>query len=149
MDEAQRQQFFTSFSERVNDVVVEAKMAELTASARTLSEMNLIPQGKQALWGMIVVCSHSLYFYVPSEEMALMSMISYGSSVKTVEEQIFCFNNVDGLQLRPGKKPWFKFFGPEKIEFSFLSDGHEISGTFNVAKDAQKLLGDMQQAYRA
>ena len=82
MDQAQKQQFFTSFSERVNDVVVEAKMAELTASARTFSEMGLFPQSKQSLWGLIVVCSRSLYFYVPSEEMALMSMISAGAVAK-------------------------------------------------------------------
>lgn len=149
MDQAQKQQFFTSFSERVNDVVVEAKMAELTASARTFSEMGLFPQSKQSLWGLIVVCSRSLYFYVPSEEMVLMSMISAGASVKTVEEQIFCFNNIDGLQFKAPKKPWFKFFSPETIEFSFIDNGHEIRGLFNVAQNANALLESMLKAYRA
>lgn len=149
MDEAQRQQFITSFSERVNDIVIEIKMAELVAPARSFSEMNLFPQSKQSLWGLIVVCSHSLYFYVPSEEMALMSMISAGASVKTVEEQIFCFNNIDGLQFKAPKKPWFKLFGPEKISFSFIDNGHEISGVFNVAKNANELLESMLKAYRS
>ena len=149
MDEAQRQQFITSFSERVNDIVIEIKMAELVAPARSFSEMNLFPQSKQSLWGLIVVCSRSLYFYVPSEEMALMSMISAGASVKTVEEQIFCFNNIDGLQFKAPKKPWFKLFGPETIEFSFIDNGHEISGVFNVAKNANALLESMLKAYRA
>ena len=149
MDQAQKQQFLTSFSERVNDIVVEVKMAELVASARTFSEMNLFPQSKQSLWGLIVVCRRSLYFYVPSGEQALMSMISVGSSSKIVEEQIFCFNNADGLQLRPAKKPWFKFFAAEKIEFSFLHDGHEIKGVFSVGQDSQKLMAAMLQAYRS
>ncbi len=149
MDEAQRQQFITSFSERVNDIVIEIKMAELVAPARSFSEMNLFPQSKQSLWGLIVVCSHSLYFYVPSEEMALMSMISAGASVKTVEEQIFCFNNIDGLQFKAPKKSWFKLFGPEKISFSFIDNGHEISGVFNVAKNANELLESMLKAYRS
>ena len=149
MDEAQKQQFLTSFSERVNDIVVEVKMAELVAPARTFSEMNLFPQNKQSLWGLIVVCSRSLYFYVPSGEQALMSMISAGSSNKIVEEQIFCFNNADGLQLKPAKKPWFNFFASEKIEFSFLHDGHEIKGVFNVAKNANELLESMLKAYRS
>ena len=149
MDEAQRQQFITSFSERVNDIVIEIKMAELVAPARSFSEMNLFPQSKQSLWGLIVVCSRSLYFYVPSEEMALMSMISAGASVKTVEEQIFCFNNIDGLQFKAPKKSWLKLFGPEKISFSFIDNGHEISGVFNVAKNANELLESMLKAYRA
>lgn len=149
MDEAQRQQFITSFSERVNDIVIEMKMAELVAPARSFNEMNLFPQSKQSLWGLIVVCSHSLYFYVPSAEMVLMSMISAGASVKTVEEQIFCFNNIDGLQFKAPKKSWLKLFGPEKISFSFIDNGHEISGVFNVAKNANELLESMLKAYRA
>ena len=149
MNEAQRQQFLTSFSERVNDVVVEIKMAELSASARTFSEMNLIPQAKQSLWGLIVVCSRSLYFYVPSAEQALMSVVSAGASANYVEEQIFCFNNIDGLQLRVAKKSLFKFFCAEKIEFSFLNSGREVKGVFSVDGGAQKLLDSMKQAYRA
>ncbi len=149
MDQAQRQQFFTSFSERVNDIVVETKMAELVAPARTFSEMNLFPQAKQSLWGLIVVCSRSLYFYVPSTEQALMSMISAGSSSKNVEEQIFCFNNIDGLQFKAPKKRLLKFFGPEKIEFTFIKDGHEIDGVFCVDKNGQQLLDSMLKAYRA
>jgi len=149
MDEAQRQQFITSFSERVNDIVVEIKMAELVAPARTFNEMNLFPQSKQSLWGLIVVCSHSLYFYVPAGEQAFMSMISVNASKKSIEEQIFCFNNADGLQFKAPKKSWFKFFGPEKISFSFIDNGHEIGGTFCVAQNANKLLDSMLKAYRS
>ncbi|MCR5047116.1 MAG: hypothetical protein K6A42_11110 [Treponema sp.] len=149
MDESQRQQFLTSFSERVNDIVVEMKMVELIAPARAFSEMNLIPQSRNSLWGLIVVCSHSLYFYVPSREQALFSMINVSANAKNFEEQIFCFNNADGLQFKLPKRSWFKFFGPEKIIFSFISNGHEIGGFFNVSKDAQKILDSMLKAYRS
>jgi hypothetical protein len=147
MENNQRRKFISSFGSRVNDTVREVKIAQLIASDSALKEMGLVSREKSGLWGLIVVCSHSLYFYLPENEKALMSMIRTPATESV--EQIFCFNNMDGLQFNVPAKPWYRFWGTEKIEFSFIKHTHHISGTFYVDKDAQDLVAKMREAYRS
>lgn len=150
MDNKQAE-FINSFSARVNDSVSEIQMVELSASEFAFRKMGLVAQGPGSLWGLIVVCSKSLYFYVPSHTTALMSMIAAAGSERSSPEQIFCFNNIDGLQLFLSKRKWWQIFSQSGIRFSFLIEGQPVEGIFKIAVSAgaDDLLEKMRAAYRA
>lgn len=135
--EAQKK-FIQAFSTRVNDEVECVEMCELRASGESLSKMRLALNG--GIWGMLVVCKKSIYFYAPCRSLALMSMIRIGGDDAEIEEQIFCFNDLQNLKFIASPKKWFQIFSQEKIEFSFSQDGRRIFGEFFLSKNAIEIL---------
>ncbi len=136
--EAQKK-FIQDFSARVNDEVEFVEMCELRANGDSLSKMRLSSQGGGSIWGMLVVCKKSIYFYAPRRSLALMSMIRIGDDAE-IEEQIFCFNDLQDLKFIASPKKWFQIFSQEKIEFSFLQDGRRVCGEFFFSKNAIEIL---------
>lgn len=137
--EAQKK-FIQDFSARVNDEVECVEMCELRASDDSLSKMHLALNGGKSIWGMLVVCKKSVYFYAPRRSLALMSMIHFGGDDAEIEEQIFCFNNLQDLKFIAIPKKWFQFFSQEKIEFSFLQESRRVCGEFFFSKNAIEIL---------
>lgn len=136
--EAQKK-FIQDFSTRVNDKVECVEMCELRANGDSLSKMQLSSQGG-GIWGMLVVCKKSVYFYAPRRSLALMSMIRIGGDDAEIEEQIFCFNDLQDLKFIASPKKWFQIFSQEKIEFSFSQDGGRVCGEFFFSKNAIEIL---------
>ena len=137
--EAQKK-FIQVFSARVNDEVECIEMCELRASKDSLSKMRLALNGGEGIWGMLVVCKKSVYFYAPRRSLALMSMIRFGGDDAEIEEQIFCFNNLQDLKFIASPKKWFQIFSQEKIEFSFLQEGRRVYGEFFFSKNTIEIL---------
>ena len=137
--EAQKK-FIQDFSARVNDEVECIEMCELRASKDSLSKMRLALNGGEGIWGMLVVCKKSVYFYAPRRSLALMSMIHFGGDDAEIEEQIFCFNNLQDLKFIAIPKKWFQFFSQEKIEFSFLQESRRVCGEFFFSKNTIEIL---------
>ncbi|MCH5283534.1 MAG: hypothetical protein J1E59_07790 [Treponema sp.] len=137
--EAQKQ-FIQDFSARVNDKVECIEMCELRASADSLSKMQLSLNGGDGIWGMLVICEKSVYFYAPRRPLALMSMIQFGGDNAEIEEQLFCFNDLQDLKFIVSPKKWFQIFSQEKIKFSFLQDGRNVCGEFFFSKNAVEIL---------
>ena len=123
-----KKKFIQDFFARVNDEVECVEMCELRASDDSLSKMRLALNGGEGIWGMLVVCKKSVYFYAPRRSLALMSMIRFGDDDAEIEEQIFCFNNLQDLKFIAIPKKWFQFFSQEKIEFSFLQESRRVCG---------------------
>ena len=115
-------------------------MCELRASDDSLSKMRLALNGGEGIWGMLVVCKKSVYFYAPRRSLALMSMIRFGGDDAEIEEQLFCFNNLQDLKFIAIPKKWFQIFSQEKIEFSFLQKGRRVCGEFFFSKNAIEIL---------
>lgn len=143
--EAQKK-FIQDFSARVNDEVECIEMCELRASDDSLSKMQLVLNGGEGIWGMLVVCKKSIYFYAPRCSLALMSMIHFGGDDAEIEEQIFCFNNLQDLKFIASPKKWFQIFSQEKIEFSFLQEGRHVCGEFFFSKNAIEILVKIRAA---
>ena len=137
--EAQKK-FIQDFSARVDDEVECVEMCELRASDDSLSKMRLALNGGEGIWGMLVVCKKSVYFYAPRRSLALMSMIHFGGDDAEIEEQIFCFNNLKDLKFIAIPKKWFQFFSQEKIEFSFLQESRRVCGEFFFSKNTIEIL---------
>lgn len=143
--EAQKK-FIQDFSARINDEVECIEMCELRASDDSLSKMSLALNGGEGIWGMLVVCKKSIYFYAPRRSLALMSMIHFGGDDAEIEEQIFCFNNLQDLKFIASPKKWFQIFSQEKIEFSFLQEGRRVCGEFFFSKNAIEILVKIRAA---
>ena len=141
-----KKKFIQDFSTRVNDEVECVEMCELRASDDSLSKMRLALNGGEGIWGMLVVCKKSVYFYAPRRSLALMSMIHFGGDDAEIEEQIFCFNNLQDLKFIAIPKKWFQFFSQEKIEFSFLQKGRRVCGEFFFSKNAIEILVKIRAA---
>ena len=124
----------------MNDEVECVEMCELRASDDSLSKMRLALNGGEGIWGMLVVCKKSVYFYAPRRSLALMSMIRFGGDDAEIEEQLFCFNNLQDLKFIAIPKKWFQIFSQEKIEFSFLQKGRRVCGEFFFSKNAIEIL---------
>lgn len=135
-----QKQFIQDFSVRVDDEVEFVEMCELRASGDSLSKMHLALNGGEGIWGMIVICKKSVYFYAPRRSLALMAMIHVGGDDAEIEEQIFCFNNLQDLKFIASPKKWFQIFSQEKIEFSFLQEGRRVCGEFFLSKNAIEIL---------
>lgn len=135
-----KKKFIQDFSARVDDEVECVEMCELRASDDSLSKMRLALNGGEGIWGMLVVCKKSVYFYAPRRSLALMSMIRFGGDDAEIEEQIFCFNNLQDLKFIAIPKKWFQFFSQEKIEFSFLQESRRVCGEFFFSKNAIEIL---------
>lgn len=135
-----KKKFIQDFSARVNDEVECVEMCELRASNDSLSKMRLALNGGEGIWGMLVICKKSVYFYAPRRSLALMSMIHFGSDDAEIEEQIFCFNNLQDLKFIAIPKKWLQFFSQEKIEFSFLQEGRRVCGEFFFSKNTIEIL---------
>lgn len=141
-----KKKFIQDFSARVNDEVECVEMCELRASDDSLSKMRLALNGGEGIWGMLVVCKKSVYFYAPRRSLALMSMIHFGGGDAEIEEQIFCFNNLQDLKFIASPKKWFQIFSQEKIEFSFLQEGRRVCGEFFFSKNAIEILVKIRAA---
>lgn len=137
--EAQKK-FIQDFSARVNDEVECVEMCELRASNDSLSKMRLALNGGEGIWGILVVCKKSVYFYAPRRSFALMSMIHFGGDDAEIEEQIFCFNDLQDLKFIASPKKWFQIFSQEKIEFSFLQESRRVCGEFFFSKNTIEIL---------
>lgn len=135
-----KKKFIQDFSARVDDEVECVEMCELRASDDSLSKMRLALNGGEGIWGMLVVCKKNVYFYAPRRSLALMSMIHFGGDNAEIEEQIFCFNNLQDLKFIAIPKKWFQFFSQEKIEFSFLQESRRVCGEFFFSKNAIEIL---------
>ena len=135
-----KKKFIQDFSARVDDEVECVEMCELRASDDSLSKMRLALNGGEGIWGMLVVCKKSVYFYAPRRSLALMSMIRFGGDDAEIEEQIFCFNNLQDLKFIAIPKKWFQFFSQEKIEFSFLQESRRVCGEFFFSKNTIEIL---------
>lgn len=135
-----KKKFIQDFSARVNDEVECVEMCELRASDDSLSKMRLALNGGEGIWGMLVICKKSVYFYAPRRSPALMSMIHFGGDDAEIEEQIFCFNNLQDLKFIAIPKKWFQIFSQEKIEFSFLQESRRVCGEFFFSKNTIEIL---------
>nr|QGT51508.1 hypothetical protein Unknown280_2000 [uncultured Spirochaetaceae bacterium] len=135
-----QKKFIQDFFARVDDEVECVEMCELRASGDSLSKMHLALNGGEGIWGMIVICKKSVYFYAPRRSLALMAMIHFGGDEAEIEEQIFCFNNLQDLKFIASPKKWFQIFSQEKIEFSFLQEGRRVCGEFFLSKNAIEIL---------
>ncbi|MBD5436223.1 MAG: hypothetical protein HDR36_06915 [Treponema sp.] len=141
-----KKKFIQDFSDRVNDKVECVEMCELRASDDSLSKMRLALNGGEGIWGMLVICKKSVYFYAPRRSLALMSMIHFGGDDAEIEEQIFCFNNLQDLKFIAVPKKWFQFLSQEKIEFSFLQEGRRVCGEFFFSKNTIEILTKIRAA---
>lgn len=137
--EAQKK-FIQDFSARVGDEVECVEMCELCADSDSLSKMSLALNGGESIWGMLVICKKGVYFYVPRRRLALMSMIRFSGDDAEIEEQIFCFNDLQDLKFIASPKKWFQIFSREKIEFSFLQEDRRVCGEFFLSKNAIEIL---------
>lgn len=141
-----QQEFIKTFSARVNDDIACVEMAELQASSAALNAMGLAAQGgTQSVWGMLVVCQKSLYFFAPPRELLLMSMVRAGDDAKT-EEQIFCFNNLSELEFFASPKKWYQIYSTNKLEFSYSVEGRRVCGEFRFSKSAAEVLAKIRAA---
>lgn len=141
-----QKQFIQDFSARVNDEVECVEMCELRANDDSLSKMRLALNGGEGIWGMLVVCKKSVYFYAPRRSLALLSMIHVGGDDAEIEEQLFCFGNLQNLKFVAYPKKWFQFFSQEKIGFSFLQDGRTVCGELFFSKNAIAILVKIRAA---
>lgn len=135
-----QKKFIQDFSARVDDEVECLEMCELRAGGDSLSKMHLALNGGEGIWGVLVICKKSVYFYAPLRSLALMAMIHFGGDDAEIEEQIFCFNNLQDLKFIASPKKWFQIFSQEKIEFSFLQEGTRVCGEFFLSKNAIEIL---------
>lgn len=69
-----------------------------------------------------------------------MSMIRFSGDDAEIEEQIFCFNDLQDLKFIASPKKWFQIFSREKIEFSFLQEDRRVCGEFFLSKNAIEIL---------
>ncbi len=136
-----KKKFMQDFSARVDDDVVCVEMCELRTDGDSFSKMHLsLTGGEKAIWGMLVVCKKSVYFYAPHRTLAFMSMFRLDGDDAEIEEQMFCFTGLQELKFVAKTKKWIQLFSQEKIEFSFLQDGRHICGELLLLKNAVEIL---------
>ncbi len=107
-------EFYDDFSKRVNDTVVSLEMASFEASPAVLDELHMeaAPAAKE-LWGLLVFCSHSMYFYVHPYESAMSMMIRQAARGKEPKEQLLNISELNSVAFSKVPRRWY--------EFSFLS----------------------------
>ena len=139
MDNAQ-QKFFEEFSSRVNDKVQSIEMINIQANNETFEAMKLVPQaGTNLVWGLLVVCEHSFYFYAHPYESMMMSMFRAASQGEAPKEQFFSFDAVKNFVIVEREKKWYNiFFNSTKfvLDVTFEIEGKTYSCCFNTQSKA-------------
>lgn len=103
--------FYDEFSERVGDKVISLEMVQLSSTPAVLSELNLKanPLTKE-LWGLLVFCSKSIYFYVHPYESAIASMMRQASHAEAPQEQILELTSLKSIRFGQYQKKWYEIF---------------------------------------
>ncbi|MGI5173927.1 hypothetical protein H0R92_10075 [Treponema sp. OMZ 840] len=86
-----REEFFNEMQGRLGDEVLELEMVCFEAEKDVFAALNLKPQ-KDGLWGLLIMCKHSLHFYVHPSESPFAVLFRTASNGKPPAEQIFSFS---------------------------------------------------------
>lgn len=106
-------EFYEQFGKRVNDKVESVIFTRLIASRDVLETLGLsLTTGQEDISGVFVICTKSLFFFVPSTELAIMGVrVTGGKYETTFDEQLLAFSSL---------KKWKASDEPKKSFFSRL-----------------------------
>ena len=133
-----QEKFIAKFSERVSDEVLSLNMINIEADDNTLKAMKLFPEpGTNCVWGLLVVCSKGLYFYVHPNEQAMFGMIRKSHDDEDENtEQFFDFQTVANLSIKTREIKWYNFFSGSKfildVEFDFENNHYKCFFNSNI-----------------
>ncbi len=122
-------EFYTEFSEKVQDKIVSVEMVCFAADDTTFAELQLenISASKE-LWGLFVFCEHGLYFYVHPYESLMGMMIRQAAHTKAPVEQLLSITGLQDVHFIYSKKKWYEFFSSsygKQMQMNFKGkDGH-------------------------
>lgn len=145
-----QKKFAEEFSQNVGESVQRVELAELCAEKVVLDEMNISStSGTSSVWGLVVFCEKSLYFYVSPSENYFTAMIRAAAKSDAPREQILRMSDMSNLDAFLPRQTFLSFLSYEhthKINFSFTSSNggaQTFSLVFN--KKAQEVFDDIKQ----
>lgn len=117
-------EFYDEFSKRVNDTVISLEMASLDSSPAVLNELHLERTSlAKELWGLLIFCSHSLYFYVHPYESAISMMLRQASHAKEPKEQLLNISSLNSVAFSKKPKHWYEFLsGIGKLTMEYTNE---------------------------
>jgi hypothetical protein len=148
----EQKEFFSDFSSKTGDTVTSVELASIQADKNTYQALGLnLPAGKIELWGLIVFCTHSLYFYAAPSENYLTAMMRQASHEKPPAEQLICLSSLEEFTTAVPARRWYSFIFSDlkyRIDASFKRDGSVYYFSFTTHKPAPDINRQLQ-AYTA
>ena len=139
----ERKQFFIELEEKTGDAVEELEFVCINADKKTYAALSLT-SSRTELWGLLVFCTHGLYFYVsPSENfMSLMfRQMTHGSKPS---EQLIDLGRIEALETELPQKKWYSVLFTDvkhRIDASFVFEKKQYyfsMTTLSSAADVQE-----------
>ena len=121
----ERKQFFIELEKKIGDAVEELEFVCINADKKTYAALSLVSSHSE-LWGLLVFCTHGLYFYVSPSENFMSQMFREMTHGKKPSEQLVDFGRIEALETELPPKKWYNIF--------FTDVKHRIDASFAFEK---------------
>ncbi|MBQ9494381.1 MAG: hypothetical protein IJR50_01930 [Treponema sp.] len=126
-DVRKQRQFFTQFGSKVGDTVDSVELVCMSADKITYDALNLRVQGGRTdIWGLLVFCKNSTYFYVMPYENYMTTLIRQMTHDDMPQEQLVDLRAVENFCVALPQKKWYSFLffdAKHTLDASFTCNG--------------------------
>lgn len=143
----EQKKFITYFEEKYNEKVKSFELAELRGSQKVIEILNLKQANFQdSLWGLLVFCKDSTYFYISPHESYISFFIRKSSGEEEPQEQCIKLSDKN-IRYSLLEKKWFNFLNSEinrTINCQLISENETCNFSFILNKKAADILSLVQ-----